>query len=195
MIPILETARFAVAHHHPQVRKYSDEPYVLHSINVALRLYPRILPIYPYLDVRHALQAAVLHDVLEDTDTEYEDLVLAFGHRVASLVLEVTDQFTDPALGNRAKRKALERDRLARASPLAQCIKLADLEDNSASILEHDPEFAKTYLREKQALLEVLTKTPEAWRLEVASFTRIEIGRAELEIALSRGSRAKKPAR
>ena len=38
----------------------------------------------------------------------------------------------------------------------AKTIKLADLIDNSKSILEYDPKFAKVYMAEKKLLLEVL---------------------------------------
>ncbi|HET8688145.1 MAG TPA: hypothetical protein VFM18_16035, partial [Methanosarcina sp.] len=42
------------------------------------------------------------------------------------------------------------------ASPQAKTIKLADLIDNTSSIVEHDKDFAKIYLAEKKLLLEVL---------------------------------------
>jgi hypothetical protein len=38
----------------------------------------------------------------------------------------------------------------------AKTIKLADLIDNSLDIQKHDPNFAKVYMQEKKALLEVL---------------------------------------
>jgi hypothetical protein len=53
-------------------------------------------------------------------------------------------------------RKAIDRDRLAKASGGGQSIKLADLISNSESIVRHDPNFAVTYLAEKAELLDVL---------------------------------------
>jgi hypothetical protein len=50
---------------------------------------------------------------------------------------------------------------LAGASPRAKTIKLADLIDNSRSIVERDPDFAKVYLAEKRELLAVLTDGDE----------------------------------
>jgi hypothetical protein len=44
------------------------------------------------------------------------------------------------------------------SSSRAQTIKLADLIDNTKTIVARDPKFAKVYLREKIALLHVLTK-------------------------------------
>lgn len=80
-----------------------------------------------------------------------------FGAAVAALVIEVTD-VSRPSDGNRAARKAKDRDHLAKASPDAQTIKLADLISNTQSIVEHDPAFARVYLAEKEALLDVLTR-------------------------------------
>jgi hypothetical protein len=47
---------------------------------------------------------------------------------------------------------------LAVASPEAQTIKLADLIDNTSSIVERDPDFARVYLYEQAELMKVLTK-------------------------------------
>ena len=60
--------------------------------------------------------------------------------------------------GNRAHRKAIDREHTAQAPAAAQTVKLADLISNSRSIMEHDPQFAVVYLAEKRLLLEVLTK-------------------------------------
>jgi hypothetical protein len=72
-----------------------------------------------------------------------------------SLLPALTD-VSRSADGNRKARKALDRAHTAKASPAAKTIKLADLIDNTKSIVEHDPEFARVYLAEKAALLEVL---------------------------------------
>ncbi len=58
--------------------------------------------------------------------------------------------------GNREVRIRLDREHLARSSPEAETIKLADLIDNMSSIVAHDKGFARSYLREKELLLEVL---------------------------------------
>lgn len=54
-------------------------------------------------------------------------------------------------------RKAIDREHTAKASPAAKTIKLADLIDNTRSIVKYDPSFAEVYLREKAELLKVLT--------------------------------------
>jgi guanosine-3',5'-bis(diphosphate) 3'-pyrophosphohydrolase len=59
---------------------------------------------------------------------------------------------------NRKARKAQDRVRLSQAPADVQTVKVADMIDNTESIVAHDPKFAKLYLEEKRLLLEVLTK-------------------------------------
>ncbi|WP_052465132.1 hypothetical protein [Geoalkalibacter subterraneus] len=92
---------------------------------------------------------------MEDTPATLDEVERVFGFEVASLVEMLTD-VSRPGDGNRATRKAIDRAHTAKASPQAQTIKLADLIDNSRSIVERDPGFAKVYLKEKSLLLEVL---------------------------------------
>jgi (p)ppGpp synthase/HD superfamily hydrolase len=80
-----------------------------------------------------------------------------FGPEVAALVGWLTD-VSKPEDGNRAHRKAMDREHSAAAPAEAQTVKLADLISNSKSIVTHDPAFARTYLEEKRLMLEVMTK-------------------------------------
>ncbi|MCE8016625.1 HD domain-containing protein [Halomonas sp. MCCC 1A17488] len=146
-----------------QRRKYTDEPYWRHPANVAKRVSA------VETATAEMIAAAHLHDVLEDTAVTALDIEACFGERVAVLVLELTDQFIDPEIGNRAHRKALERDRLAQISPEAQTIKYADLIDNTGSIVARAPGFARVYLAEKRLLLEVMTAGDEALRRQAWS--------------------------
>jgi (p)ppGpp synthase/HD superfamily hydrolase len=101
--------------------------------------------------------AAYLHDVIEDTQVTLELIVQEFGPQIANLVLWLT-KVSGPEDGNRAARKELDRQYLAQAPAEAQTVKLADLIANTHSIVAHDPAFAEVYLKEKLALLKVLTK-------------------------------------
>lgn len=140
---------FAIYAHGEQIRKYTGEPYWKHCAEVAA-----IVQTAPGCSWE-MIAAAWLHDVLEDTDHTADDIREQFGDVVATLVEALTDTPTKPGL-NRATRKALDRARLAAASPEVQTIKLADLISNTASIVKHDPGFAKLYLKEKAALLDVM---------------------------------------
>ncbi|MFC3284453.1 HD domain-containing protein [Litchfieldella rifensis] len=146
-----------------QRRKYSGEPYWHHPVAVA-KTVSAVETATPEM-----IAAALLHDVLEDTGVTAMDIQECFGERVAILVHELTDQFIDPEIGNRAHRKALERDRLAEVSPEAQTIKYADLIDNTISIVARDLGFARVYLAEKRRLLEVMIGGDEALRRQAWS--------------------------
>jgi len=102
------------------------------------------------------IAAALLHDVVEDTPATLTEIEREFGPDVASLIEQLTD-VSRPRDGKKAIRKKIDRLHSAAACPEGQTIKLADLIDNSASILPHDTKFATCYMQEMRALLEVLT--------------------------------------
>ena len=151
---IVEKARiFATAAHASvnQLRKYTYEPYIVHPAEVAAIVESVEGSTY------EMIAAAWLHDVVEDTGVSNEIIKQEFGEEVAELVGWLTDIST-PEQGNRATRKAIDRDHTALAPASAQTIKLADLISNSKSIMQYDEAFAKVYLEEKRLLLEVMTK-------------------------------------
>jgi (p)ppGpp synthase/HD superfamily hydrolase len=131
-----------------QVRKYTGLPYITHPAAVV-----EIVRGVPHSDAM--LAAGWLHDVVEDTGTPAADVLAAFGAEVADLVGWLTD-VSKPGDGNRAVRKAIDRAHSAQAPAAAKTVKLADLIDNARSILQYDRGFARVYLAEKRALLEVL---------------------------------------
>ena len=160
MMYVIEKARvFATAAHAAaaQLRKYTNEPYIVHPNEVA----SIVDSVEGATD--EMVAAAWLHDVVEDTGVTIEVIRAEFGEKVAELVGWLTD-VSRPEQGNRATRKAIDRAHTAMAPAEAQTIKLADLISNCSSIVEHDANFAKTYLEEKRLLLEVLTKgNRELW--------------------------------
>jgi (p)ppGpp synthase/HD superfamily hydrolase len=145
--------QFATQAHSGQKRKYTGDDYIVHPVAVA-----KIVKDYGGSVDQQA--AALLHDVVEDCDVTIDQVRDAFGDTVADLVDWLTD-VSVPSDGNRAVRKALDRAHSADAPADAQFIKLADLMDNTKSIVAHDPSFAKVYLKEKQLLLSVMTKVQD----------------------------------
>jgi len=141
---------FATKAHGDQVRKYTGEPYTNHLVEVM-----NIVRTVKSDD--SMLAAALLHDTIEDTSVTEADVRKEFGSRIAKLVVELTD-ISKPEDGNRAFRKAMDRDKLAKVSDDAQTIKLADLISNGKDIAVNDPNFAKVFLNEKRQLLEVLNR-------------------------------------
>lgn len=144
----LAAMKFAGHAHKGQARKYTDLPYITHPAVVAEIV--RGAGGTPEM-----IAAAWLHDVVEDCGVTLFEIQVDFGRDVADLVDWLTDAAT-PADGNRATRKAAYVERMKSAPAEAQTIKLADLIDNTRSIALCDPGFAKVYLPEKRALLDVL---------------------------------------
>ena len=79
---IIRAYEFAAKMHKEQFRK-SGEPYIIHPINVAIIL----TTIYADADT---IKAALLHDVLEDTECTSEQMEELFGPEVTKLVQGVT---------------------------------------------------------------------------------------------------------
>lgn len=79
---IQQVLEFAVSSHNGQVR-LSGEPYVLHPISVAVILAELGMD-------TTSLAAALLHDVIEDSQIPYEEILVRFGKEVADLVEGVT---------------------------------------------------------------------------------------------------------
>ena len=159
------------AHRGGKPRKYTGLPYITHPREVAYLCTKHDLP-------DEVIAAAWLHDTLEDTELQLIDLVHQFPADVVANVVYMTDAATD---GNRATRKAAECARLATGTPDQQSLKLADLIDNTASIVEHDPKFAKTYLAEKRALLDALTDAKPSIRTEAETVWAAAMDRLGLQ--------------
>lgn len=81
---IFQAIEFAAAAHRGQYRKGTRLPYIIHPLNAA-----RCLLEAGCED--ELVAAAILHDVLEDTDTTIEELYAAFGPRIAELVIAVSE--------------------------------------------------------------------------------------------------------
>lgn len=121
-----------------QKRKYTNEPYFIHPVEV-VSILTKFLPRTP----QEVIAAAYLHDVVEDTCITLEDIEAHFGKTVASYVEQLTD-VSKPSDGNRATRKRIDREHTAKCHPLIANVKLADLISNSRTIVKYDKEFAKT---------------------------------------------------
>lgn len=150
---IVEKARiFARAAHAAvgQRRKYTGEEYIYHPMEVATIVQGAGGDV-------NMIAAAILHDVIEDTQVTEEILRDEFSDDITDLVLWLSD-VSKPEDGNRAARKRIDREHSAAAPARAQTIKYADFISNTRSITEHDKDFSKVYLVEKQLALEMMDK-------------------------------------
>ncbi|WAR15405.1 MESH1-like protein [Mya arenaria] len=102
---VIRCTDFAAIKHKNQRRKDQDRtPYINHPIDLQV------------------IQAALLHDTVEDTQTTFEEIDQHFGPEVCGIVKEVTDE---KGLTKMARKEA-QIKHAPGASPKAKLVKLAD---------------------------------------------------------------------
>ncbi|KAH8404747.1 hypothetical protein KR215_012214, partial [Drosophila sulfurigaster] len=127
----MKCLQYAAHQHRNQRRKDPQEtPYINHPINVST-----ILATEAGINDEGVLMAALLHDVVEDTDATFADLEQLFGDDITGLVREVTD---DKSL-EKMERKRLQIVNAPKASRRAKLIKLADKLDNLRDLQVNTP--------------------------------------------------------
>ncbi|MGE0825773.1 MAG: HD domain-containing protein [Candidatus Binatia bacterium] len=128
---LLRALHFAADKHRDQRRKGEEgSPYINHLIEVA-----ELLTHDGNVTDLVTLQAAILHDTLEDTQTTTEELEVRFGPEVRQVVEEVTDDKRLP----KTERKRLQIEHAPGMSARAKTIKLADKISNILGIIQTPP--------------------------------------------------------
>jgi guanosine-3',5'-bis(diphosphate) 3'-pyrophosphohydrolase len=118
-LPLFVDAVAFAAHEHRRQRRKDIEasPYINHPIALA-----QVLASEAKVTDERILIAAVLHDIIEDTERTFEDLRERFGLAIAEIVAEVSD---DKSL-SKQRRKELQVERAPHLSERAKLVKLAD---------------------------------------------------------------------
>src|SRR4051794_4958803 len=128
---ISEAAELAARRHKRMMRKGQDnEPYANHLAEVA-----NFLAIATNGADAELVAAGWLHDTLEDTETTTEELSARFSDRVASLVIECTDDMNLPK-AERRRRQVVD---APRKSADAKLIKIADKISNIGARIRSNP--------------------------------------------------------
>ena len=149
---LIDAMNFSAHKHRDQRRKDADaSPYINHPIAVTA-----VLAIEAGITDLVTLQAAILHDTIEDTQTTFDELVERFGKDVADVVMEVTD---DKSLAKEV-RKELQVAHAADRSLRAAMLKLADKTCNLRDISNSPP--ADWPLERKQAYFEWAKRVVDA---------------------------------
>lgn len=86
MKEVIDAILFAASSHAGQFRKDGVTPYINHPIEVM-----HLLAHTGDVSDKEILMAAILHDVIEDTDVTAEEIGERFGKHIADIVLELTD--------------------------------------------------------------------------------------------------------
>jgi guanosine-3',5'-bis(diphosphate) 3'-pyrophosphohydrolase len=118
---LLKAISFAARAHRNQLRKDKETPYASHPFRVCM-----ILRNVFMVEDEEILAAAVLHDTIEDTTTDRDDLIKEFGDKIAEYVALLSkDKRMEEAVREAAYIKQLK------GAPLpVKLIKLADVYDN-----------------------------------------------------------------
>jgi (p)ppGpp synthase/HD superfamily hydrolase len=164
---LLDAVSFAAFAHRNDVRKYTNEPYIVHPIEVATL-------VIQYTSSIDGAIVALLHDVVEDTQFTISDIIDRFGTKIARHVAAVTKP-SKKEDGNRATRREMDRLHYAKGDTTAHNVKLADVMSNSRDIVNHDPEFAKIYLKENLTLAKSLDKGHPNLRKDVIEMLELRI--------------------
>jgi len=140
---VVKAYRFAAQKHKGQYRRFTGEEYFVHPVAVS-----KIVEDMTKDDV--LIQVALLHDIVEDTDTTLEEVKELFGEDVGELVDQLTE--TTEKRDGLSKVEYLSKE-MAEMSPAALTVKLADRLDN-IQCLKNDyadkkfPSFAEWYYRQ-----------------------------------------------
>jgi len=128
---VSEAAELAARRHNGMARKgRGNDPYINHLAEVA-----NLLATATEGADAELVAAGWLHDTIEDTDTTREELAQIFSERVASLVVECTDDMSLP----KAERRRLQVLEAPNKSPGAKLIKIADKISNTEARIQTDP--------------------------------------------------------
>jgi guanosine-3',5'-bis(diphosphate) 3'-pyrophosphohydrolase len=139
-----EAAAFAARAHKHQLRKDGRTPYFAHPARVAMT----VRMVFGCED-EVAICAGFLHDTIEDTTTDYDDLLNHFGREVADIVAALTKNM---ALPEHDRERDYDK-RLATADWRARLVKLGDVYDNLCDSRELSAESrAKLPERVKRAI-------------------------------------------
>ncbi|TVS00690.1 MAG: bifunctional (p)ppGpp synthetase/guanosine-3',5'-bis(diphosphate) 3'-pyrophosphohydrolase [Phycisphaerales bacterium] len=134
---------FAARAHDQQRRKDGKTPFVAHVVRVAMTV------MYVFgCDDEEAITAAVLHDTIEDTPTDFDDIDKRFGRPVAEAVAALTKNMLLPE----PEREADYDRRLEAAGWRVKLVKLADTYDNCCDIVGEAKATRRAVSRARRAI-------------------------------------------
>jgi (p)ppGpp synthase/HD superfamily hydrolase len=117
----IKAYRFAAGRHNNQKYPGTDLPYIMHLSFVCMEVIAA-LRVSEVAEETIAVQCALLHDVIEDTPTTYDEIKQEFGRLVADGVMVLTKS---PTL-EKLQKMADSLQRLQQQPAAVQLVKLAD---------------------------------------------------------------------
>lgn len=169
---LLSAVSFAARAHDGHFRNDGKTPYIAHPLRVMMIASRR----FGVTDVE-TLMAAVLHDTVEDTKTDHDDLSEQFGEQVADCVAALSK---DKRLAE-DRREREYHDALAAAPIAVKLCKLADVYDNLLDSIGMDKKQRRKKIDKAQEAVDRFTPTLSGeWR-HVLDLVREAIQKASSE--------------
>jgi (p)ppGpp synthase/HD superfamily hydrolase len=125
MTLVEKALKIAVVAHNQQVRKSDGSPYIVHPVMVA-----GIVRKYDFSET--ACAAALVHDVLEDTDFPRDELLVELGQAVVSIVDAVSEDASLPW----EERKEEYVQKVAASGVECKAVSIADKIHNAESLID-----------------------------------------------------------
>lgn len=153
---------FATEAHGKQTRA-NGSPYILHPTRVMKLIYK--VGMCPEMEVVRwkMMQAALLHDVMEDCGVNVHGLTDRFGAFVSGLVMELTQDKSLPR--DERRRKMIEH--CGSMSRHAQMLKLADRLDNMREMGSMSDKFIARYCAESRQMLKGMSGACPEFEAEI----------------------------
>ncbi len=140
LMHISDAFHFALNAHQTHERS-TTEPYIVHPLRVAIHAADIGLGV-------ESIMAALLHDVVEDSDIPIDEIEERFGSTIAKIV----EALTKPEAGTPDRFK-LYREKLLKGPDEAKIIKLLDIQDNLSDVDDFLPPARASAYRESRMQL------------------------------------------
>jgi (p)ppGpp synthase/HD superfamily hydrolase len=146
--------KFAGEKHKNQKMVGTEANYLLHISNVAMEVLIAYKEIQDF-DINLAVQLAILHDTIEDTDTEFGELKTIFGEKVAIGVSALTKNKNLPSKLEQMK------DSLERINRLTKEVGIVKLADRITNLQEPPSHWTDRKKRDYHEEAKIISKTLE----------------------------------
>ncbi|HEY9114571.1 MAG TPA: HD domain-containing protein [Bacteroidales bacterium] len=148
-----KSIKFAGEKHNNQKVPGTNSNYLMHLSNVAMEIMMAYNTRNDF-DIDYALQMALLHDTIEDTDTDFKELEEVFGEKVALGVLALTKNMK---LSTKSEQMI---DSLNRVNALEKEVGMVKLADRISNLEEPPSHWSKdkisNYLNEAKLIDKML---------------------------------------
>lgn len=151
LLGLFDVINYAMLAHSSQKRKSrkaSHVPYMVHPIEVAKLIYENV-ELHKFEKesdfqlLKNIIYAAILHDVLEDTDKTEEEIKRMFGAEVLNLVKGVTDDKTK----SKKEQREAQLEHMLTAPYGVRLIKVADKISNIRDLVRCPPGWKTSSIR------------------------------------------------